>query len=76
MHQCNLDGSQKEGGTFFNLLLKEGVPRMGGSLGKGGGEGGGSNPGRKLRNKQNTKNLCETGKLLSYHNAAILASYI
>ena len=44
MHQCNLDGSQKEGGTFFNLLLKEGVPRMGGSLGKGGGEGGGVQP--------------------------------
>ena len=35
----NLDGSQKEGVTFFNLLQKEGVPRKeggGGSLRKEG----------------------------------------
>ena len=32
-----MDGSQKEGGNFFNLLQKEGVPGKGrGSLGKGG----------------------------------------
>ena len=33
----NLDGSQKEGGNFLNLLQKEGIPRKGGaSSGKGG----------------------------------------
>ena len=32
----NLDGSQKEGGNFLNLLKKEGVPRKGGSFRKGG----------------------------------------
>ena len=31
----NLDGTQKEGGNFYNLLQEEGVPR------KGGGGGGG-----------------------------------
>ena len=33
----NLDGSQKEGGNFFNLLHKEGVPRKEGFPQKGGG---------------------------------------
>ena len=36
----NMDGSQKEGGNFLNLLLKEGS-----SLRKSGGGGGGANPG-------------------------------
>ena len=26
----NLDGTQKEGGNFYNLLQEEGVPRKGG----------------------------------------------
>ena len=33
----NLDGSQKEGVNFLNLLKKEGVPRKKGSFRKGGG---------------------------------------
>ena len=32
-----MDGSQKEGGNFLNLLQKEGVPRKGGSPQKKGG---------------------------------------
>ena len=35
----NLDGSQKEGGNFFNLLQKEGVPGKGGFPPKKGGGG-------------------------------------
>ena len=43
----NLDGSQKEGGNFFNLLHKEGVPRKEGFPQKREGRGGGgSNPRR------------------------------
>ena len=44
--QCtctNLDGSQKEGGNFFNLLQKEGVPRKGGFPQKRGGSYPGGN---------------------------------
>ena len=41
----NLDGSQKEGGIFSNMLQKKGVRRKGEhSLKKGGGVGVGSNP--------------------------------
>ena len=29
----NLDGTQKEGGDFYNLLQEEGVPRKGGGGG-------------------------------------------
>ena len=72
MHQCNLDGSQKEGGTFFNLLLKEGVPRMGGSLGKGGGEGGG---GPTLGGNYETNKILKTCVKLENCLATIMQLY-
>ena len=39
----NLNGSQKEGGNFLNLLQREGTQKRGGILRK---RGGGYNPGR------------------------------
>ena len=45
----NLDGCQKEGGNFLNLLQEEGVAKKGWGRGGGGGslrkEGGAPNPG-------------------------------
>ena len=50
----NLDGCQKEGGNFLNLLQKDGVPRIGGGVVPS--EKGGFQPWRKLCRK----NIAET----------------
>ena len=49
----NLDGSQKEGGNFLNLLQKQGIPRKGGASS---GKGGGFQPWRKLWKQEFLKN--------------------
>ena len=52
--RTDLDGCQKEGGNFLNLLQKEGLPRTGGLPQKRGG----SNPGGNYGGIFISPNIC------------------